>query len=136
MLGFIPVIVLVVLALTVATEVSFRIGRRSRERYDEHMRGNLVTLQAATLGLLALMLGFTMSMAEERFMLRRLIKMDEAAAVSTAHNRALLLPEPERSESRELFRSYVAARQAYYRATQSRVPTETASAWQLQRQLW
>jgi hypothetical protein len=119
-----------------ATELMFRVGRRLRTRYDERTREQTVTVQTATLGLLALMLAFTMSMAESRFDARRRIKVAEAAAVGTTYLRAELLPEPQRSESRALLRSYVAERRAFYRAIEDDVRRSTAHARALQAQLW
>ena len=59
------------------------------------------------LGLLALMLAFTFSMALSRFEARRDAVLNEANAIGTTALRARLLPEPQRSETLKLLREYV-----------------------------
>ena len=59
------------------------------------------------LGLLALMLAFTFSMALTRFEARRDALLNEANAIGTTALRARLLPEPQRSETLKLLREYV-----------------------------
>lgn len=133
----IPAVAIVAMFLVATTEAMFRVGRSVRPRYEvERTRVPLVTVQGATLALLALMLGFTMSMAEARFNARRQINVAEAAAVSTAFLRTQLLPPSQQSESRELWRSYVRERRAFYSA----VPADRAVVLErteaLQAQIW
>ncbi|NUP12390.1 MAG: hypothetical protein HOW73_40615 [Polyangiaceae bacterium] len=124
--------------LLAAAEVAFRIGRRHEPRTPEPVRSQVVTIQAAMLGLLALLLAFTLSMAERRFSARRALIVDEANAIGTTYLRAEFLPEPARSESREMLRRYVDQRVAFYGAQSDEVQTlETTSAAQLlQAALW
>jgi hypothetical protein len=122
--------------LLVTSELLYRTGRKSRSRSDETVRSQVSTAQASTLGLLALFLGFTMSMAESRFTARRQIVVKEAAAVGTTYLRADILPEPVRSESKALLRDYVAARRDYFRASASEAPAATARAQAIHAALW
>jgi len=124
----------VLIVLLVATEVMFRIGRRARR--EESVRSQVATVQAATLGLLALILGFTMAMAESRFSGRRQALLLEAAAVGTTYLRTDFLPEPARSQSRELLRSYVDARRDYFRASVDEAAATTARAQAIHGELW
>ena len=62
------------------------------------------------LGLLALMLAFTFSMALTRFEARRDAVVNEANAIGTTALRARLLPEPQRSATLKLLREYVQIR--------------------------
>ncbi|MGB8178081.1 MAG: hypothetical protein WCF29_24310, partial [Pseudolabrys sp.] len=71
---------------------------------------NFSTLESAMLGLLALMLAFTFSMALTRFEARRDALLNEANAIGTTALRARLLPEPQRSETLKLLREYVQIR--------------------------
>ncbi len=66
--------------------------------------------QGAVLGLLALLLGFTFSLALSHFDARTAAVVDEANAIGTAWLRTDLLPEPERTEARDLMKQYVAVR--------------------------
>jgi hypothetical protein len=56
------------------------------------------------------MLAFTFGLAATRFDARRMLVLEEANAIGTANLRAGLLPEPNRSEIRKLFREYVDVR--------------------------
>lgn len=101
-----------------ATEVGFWVGRRHRDAgRSRHERFQVSTLQAATLGLLGLLLAFTLSMAEERFSGRRAVIVEDANAIGTSYLRALFLPDAERVESRALLRQYTNERVAFYDAS-------------------
>jgi hypothetical protein len=61
---------------------------------------------SAALGLMALLIGFTFSMAVERFDARRLLVLDEANAIGTTYLRVQLLPEPHRARMTDLLIRY------------------------------
>jgi hypothetical protein len=128
--------VVILIGLLVTSELLYRVGLASRGRGDENVRSQVTTAQASTLGLLALFLGFTMSMAESRFTARRQIVVKEAAAVGTTYLRADVLPEPVRSQSKALLRDYVAARRDYFHASTSEAAATTARAQALHAALW
>ncbi len=65
---------------------------------------------AAMLGLLGLLLGFTMAMAVSRWDERREVIVDEANAIGTLWLRAGLLEAPLRNELRDALREYADAR--------------------------
>ena len=65
---------------------------------------------ASILGLVALVLGFTFSLAASRFEDRRMVVLDEANAIGTTFLRARLLPEPHAAEVARLLREYVEIR--------------------------
>src|SRR6516225_454845 len=98
---------LVGLALIVAAS---EIGRFLGVRVGNQGGDNVSTLEAAVLGLLALMIGFTFAMALSRFEARRDAVLNEANAIGTTALRARLLPEPERKEVLKLLREYVQTR--------------------------
>src|SRR5262245_351250 len=85
------------------------IGRRIGIRSGSEGEGN-ATLEAAVLGLLALMIGFTFAMALSRAEARRDALLNEANAIGTAALRARLLPAPHSTESLKLLREYVQIR--------------------------
>lgn len=101
-LGVIFVASLVV--LLVASEIGHFLGLRAAGE------ANVTTLEAAMLGLLALMISFTFSMALARYDARRDAALTEATAIGTAALRAGLLPAPHAAESLELLRAYVQLR--------------------------
>ncbi|MCF6159596.1 MAG: hypothetical protein E3K32_13735 [wastewater metagenome] len=77
-----------------AFEGGFRFGRAIRTKVDETAKTWISTIDAAILGILALLLGFTFSMLLSRFDLRKQLVIEEADAIGTAYLRAQLLPEP------------------------------------------
>jgi hypothetical protein len=93
-----------VVALLIASEIGHLIGLRAAGE------ANITTLEAAILGLLALMISFTFAMALTRFDERRVAVLNEANAIGTAALRARLLPAPQSAESLKLFREYVEVR--------------------------
>ncbi len=93
-----------VAALLAAAEIGHYFGLRAEAE------ANVSTLEAAILGLMALMIGFTFSMALSRFDERRDGVLTEANAIATAALRARLLPAPHDLESLKLFKDYVQLR--------------------------
>ena len=93
-------------AVLVAGEIGWQLGMRAEGRGGE----NIATLEAAVLGLLALIIGFTFAMALTRFEARRDAVVNEANAIGTTALRARLLPEPQRAETLKLLREYVQIR--------------------------
>lgn len=72
--------------------------------------GNISTLEAAVLGLLALMISFTFAMALTRFDTRRDVLLGEANSIGTAALRARLLPAPRDAEALALLKDYLQIR--------------------------
>ena len=89
-----------------ASEIGHRFGRRTAARGGN----DVATLEGAVLGLLALMIAFTFSMALSRFEARRDAVLNEANAIGSTALRARLLPEPQRTELLKLLREYVTIR--------------------------
>jgi hypothetical protein len=75
-----------------AIEAGYRVGRKSNERASEPARAHVNAIQASLLGVLALLLGFTFSLALQRFDSRSHAVVEEANAIGTAYLRAQLLP--------------------------------------------
>ena len=96
------------------------------------------TLEGAILGLLALMIGFTFSMALSRYEARRDGAVTEAAAIGTTALRARLLPAPHDRESVKLLREYVQIRLDLAQGPFGRTEFEGAIARSnlLQESLW
>lgn len=123
-------------ALVLTSEVMYRYGLSRAQAYDEAHVSQISTVQAATLGLLALCLGFTMSMAEGRFNTRRQILVGEANAIATTWLRADFLPDAARVKSRELLLAYVESRRVYFGASFEAAPAATAHSQALADELW
>jgi hypothetical protein len=132
------IFVLLVLALVLSEALGWRVGHQYREGADEAARAQVGSLQAAVLGLLALLLGFTFAMAADRFDARRELVVEEANAIDAAHLRADLLPEPARGAFKALLRRYVDVRVAFYNAggSTSKQKTTEAEGERIHAQLW
>ena len=105
-LGAIFVISSILVAL--ALEGGRLLGRRAGRVGGD----NVVTLEAAVLGLLALIIGFTVSIAISRYDARREAILEEANAIGTAAIRASLLPEPHAAASLAILHDYAVLRQS------------------------
>ena len=99
-----------VLLLLAGNEAGFRLGGWRRGRMPEGEKTPATAIMGSTLGLLAFMLAFTFGMAGTRFDARKQLVLDEASAVLRAHQRAQLLPEPQRSACSRLLQDYVKLR--------------------------
>lgn len=93
-----------------AIEGGYRMGRRAAPTTSEKARGQISVIEGSLLGILGLLLGFTMSMAVSRFDTRRHLVRKEANAISSAYLRTQLLPEPSRATTRDLLRKYANVR--------------------------
>jgi hypothetical protein len=98
------VLVLLVLLLGLGTYLRRRkiIGRGADD--DEHTFENMTA--SAVLGLLALLLGFSFSLALDRFDVRRSMTLQEANAIRSMYMRSQLLEDPYRSRMRLLLEGY------------------------------
>lgn len=97
-----------IVVLVAATEAGRVLGVRAAGRGGH----DVSTLEAATLGLLALMIGFTFAMALERFDARRAAVVNEANAIGTTALRARLLANCSRNTCGFDWTSRSATRQA------------------------
>jgi len=98
--------------MVAACEVGFRIGRNPNLLSSEGAGSQISTIEVGILGVLGLLLGFTMSMAVTRFEVRKQLVLEEANAIGTAHLRTLLLPAVEGKEIADLLRAYTDLRLA------------------------
>ncbi|MFO1337013.1 MAG: hypothetical protein U1F53_02060 [Burkholderiaceae bacterium] len=93
--------------MVAAVELGHRIGAARAPSTSEASKEHIQGIQATFLGILALLLGFTLSLALQRFDSRSEAVVDEANAIGTAYLRADLLPEGLRGEGRRLIGGYV-----------------------------
>jgi len=97
-------------ALLAASEFGFRQGFRASRSVEQDTKVWIITIAASILGVLGLLLAFTINMAVSRYDSRRLLVLDEANALGTAFWRVQLVPPPEGQEMANLLREYTAAR--------------------------
>jgi hypothetical protein len=108
------VFVLIIVLMLAFAELGFRLGLRLHTTKDVARKGQIAAIQAAVLGLLALLLGFTFSMAVERYETRRSLVVQEADAINTTYLRASLLPDAHQAPVKESLRRYVDVRLKYW----------------------
>jgi hypothetical protein len=95
------------------TEAGFRLGWKYEGIIPDKIKSQVSTIEAAILGVLGLLLAFSMSMAVSRFEARKQLVLDEANAIGTSCLRTELLPTPEGSEIANLLRQYIDVRVQY-----------------------
>ena len=99
---------LILLAIVLGTTLlGDFVGRRLRGRAE--LREPFGVVQAALLGLVALLLAFGLTMAVGRYDARRAAVVSDANAIGTAYLRAQTLKEPIRTRSLVAFRQYTDA---------------------------
>jgi hypothetical protein len=94
-----------------SAKLGARFGRRARERGEGD--SDLGTLTGAALGLLALLVGFSFSLALARHDARRLLVVEEANAIGSTANFALMLPDPAQRPILEALREYTTVRLSF-----------------------
>ena len=110
--------VLFSLLLLVVLWLAARIGTflRGRSPLKDDEREDFGVVQAATLTLLGLIIGFSFSMAVGRYDLRKNYEEAEANAIGTEYFRAGLLPATDAAVVRTLLRKYLELRVLFYRS--------------------
>src|SRR5689334_7583582 len=93
---------------------------RGRFKPDKEMRDDFSVILAAALTLLGLIIGFSFSMASNRYDQRRNYEEAEANAIGTEYARFDLLPAADANKLRLLLTSYLDQRIAFYLAQDER----------------
>lgn len=130
---------LTVLILAVALECGTLLARRDRKRdQDDEADRFLANLSTPSLGLLALMIGFTFAMSLSRFEARTAAVQTEANAISSAARIGRMLGEPYRTDVARLFKEYAELRVAHAGVPLGAAPDagRLQRAMALQESLW
>jgi hypothetical protein len=98
------------LCMLLFLELGYRLGRRRHVSGSNPGRAHVGAVLAAMLGLLALLLGFTFSLALQRYDHRSQAVVVEANAIEATYLSARLLPIEMRSEVQALLRRYLDVR--------------------------
>jgi hypothetical protein len=110
--------------------------RRFRTLKDDE-REDFTTVQAATLTLLGLIIGFSFSMAISRYDQRKNYEEAEANAIGTEYVRAGLLPAADAAKVRAQLRKYLELRISFYQTRGDReIQQINADTAQLQNEMW
>ena len=104
---------------------------------DTETSEDLGIIQTATLTLLALIIGFTFSMAIDRHDNREILEEGEANAIGTQYLRADLLPDSASDKTKELLRQYLEQRILFYsKQSKEKVQEIRLRTDELQDALW
>ncbi len=111
--------------------------RRRRQSLSKDAHDDFDTVQTASLTLLALIIGFSFSMAVTRYDQRKSYEEAEANAIGTEYLRADSLPVEDAARVRELLKRYLGQRISFYQDRKERqvsqIDSDTAK---LQAELW
>jgi hypothetical protein len=134
------IVVALLVGMALAGEAGSSIGRRWQPRTDEARRGHIGSVLGSLLGLLALLLGFTFAMTAARYDTRRQLVVNEANALWGLYLKSSLLPEPPRTEFKQLLGKYVDERATIARLRRNRTDREIEEASgrseSMQDQMW
>jgi hypothetical protein len=123
------------IVLWLSAQIGASLRRRWALKEGEHEDFGVV--QAATLTLLALIIGFSFSMAISRYDQRKNYEEEEANAIGTEYVRAGLLPAADAAAVRAQLRKYVDLRILFYRTRNERDLVQiNADTARLQAEMW
>lgn len=123
-----------VVGALLAVEAGYQVAHYRQKHAAEEKESPVGGMVGATLGLLAFMLAFTFGLAGSRFEDRRQVLLSEANAIGTTYLRTAMLPEPMRTDARNLLREYVDLR---IEAVQTgKVDQALARSEELHNRLW
>ena len=138
-----PILFLLVLLIVLGSATSLGAALRTRHGpLEEARRSDFDIVLGATLTLLSLIVGFSFSMAANRYDLRKNYEEAEANAIGTAYARADLLPGADAAQVKRLLREYTQLRIRFYEVTNYNLETDrilgelNRSTNGLQTQLW
>lgn len=103
------VLLLTILLLYLGFWAGLRLGKYAQIHWADQST-DLGLITGASLSFLALLLAFIINYSMGVFTDRRQLVISEANAIGTAYLRAGILPDPARTESRQLLREYVSMR--------------------------
>src|SRR5215472_470898 len=108
-----------------------------RTAFDAEAREDFGVVEAATLTLLGLIIGFTFSMALTRYDQRKNYEEEEANAIGTEYVRADLLPQADAAKVRALLVSYLEQRILFYTTRdEDELQQINARTAKLQNEMW
>jgi len=116
----------------------FKFKKRQLEKYPGRVSENLGSIEGSMLGAMALLLGFTFSIAISKFETRRQITVEEANDIGTAILRCDMYPDSVRNPLRADFKEYIETRIAYYEVgnDEEKIKEEIAKAGEISGRIW
>lgn len=128
------IFLLLILGGLLVFEVGYRIGDLHQRRTPDEKEGSTGLLVGALVGLLALLLAFSVSMASDLFNTRRNLVTAEANSIRTVYLRAGLVEDPYRAAIRDMLRQYTALQ--IYSTDTEQMEAALAQTFRFHRQIW
>ena len=118
--------------------LGFKFKKWQLEKYPGRVPEDLGSVEGSMLGAMALLLGFTFSIAISKFETRRQITVDEANEISTAILRCDMYPDSVRNPLRADFKEYIETRIAYYTVgdDEEKIKQELVKAGEISDRIW
>jgi hypothetical protein len=116
----------------------FKFKKWHLEKYPGRVPEDLGAVEGSMLGVMALLLGFTFSIAISKFETRRQITVDEANEIGTAILRCDMYPDSVRNPLRADFKEYIETRIAYYAVgdDEEKIKQELVKAAEISDRIW
>jgi len=129
-----------ILLMALFIELGFRLGRKDQTTAKKAQTSQVRAIMGAGLGLLAFMLAFTFSTAQSHFEARVQTLAEEASIARNAFMQADMMPEPERTQVKELLRDYIEIRSVGGLGQEEAIGQDLAEALRIsekiQKNLW
>jgi hypothetical protein len=113
-----------------------RVAKKKDKDKGEDDGGKEGYIVSATLGLLALLMGFTFSLAVDRFEARRMLVLEEANAIGTTYLRTQMLEPVDRARISQMLVDYTDNRLLLAKASPDQVQPLLAKNDQMLTDLW
>jgi hypothetical protein len=113
-----------------------RVAKKKVKRDDDDGGGKEGYIVSATLGLLALLMGFTFSLAVDRYEARRMLVLDEANAIGTTYLRTQMLEPVDRVRISKMLVDYTDNRIALAKAPRDQIEPLMVKNDQMLTDLW
>jgi hypothetical protein len=107
-----------VLSMVLFIEIGFKLGSSTKGKTVKAQTAQVRAIMGASLGLLAFMLAFSFSMAQQHFETRTQAYMLEITAIDSAYRGADLLEDSSRSAAKDLLKQFVKLRLDIAKAVQ------------------
>jgi len=116
----------------------FKFKKWHLEKYPGRVPEDLGAVEGSMLGVMALLLGFTFSIAISKFETRRQITVEEANDIGTAILRCDMYPDSVRNPLRADFKEYVETRIAYYTVgnDEEKIQEELVKSGEISGRIW
>jgi hypothetical protein len=133
-----PILVFLLSFAALWLSVKWGVSLRRRVKFldEEQGHADFSVIQAATLTLLGIIIGFTFSMAVGRYDQRKSCEAQETNAIGTEYLRVELLPAPNAAAAKEELKKYLEQRIAWYKARDSGREQINHQTAQVKERLW